>query len=232
MSLLSFIAGNEDEVLERYKELRERGRELNDLLIKQLTKTAILECAKKLGLREGKTLVLDSEDELSVLFDYCLYSHRLSGKSTIDRYLESAPPSTLLDDERLLLKAMSDSYYSLFLVDAVEAGKGGTLRDLVRDETLFLMDIGLGQSARSGLMLAGRVLPLPDFNMSSGALIPVEGDEVRQQVTFILKKFIKHKKPGGVVLSPGQEAAFSAQIIRVLLRAGLFDNIRYREIES
>ncbi|MGF1614811.1 MAG: hypothetical protein ACFCVA_13125 [Gammaproteobacteria bacterium] len=230
MSLLSFIAGSEDEVLKRYKRLRERGRELNDLLIKQLTKTAIRECAKKLGLLEGKTLVLDREDELSVLFDYCLYSHRLSGKNTIDRYLESSSTFALLDDERLLLKAMADSYYSLFLVDAVQPGKGGILSDLLRDETLFLMDIGLGQSARPGLMLAGRVLRLPDFNMTSGALIPVEGDDVRQQVALILKNFLKHKDPGDVVLSPGQEAAFSAQVIRALLRSGLFDRIRYKEI--
>jgi hypothetical protein len=80
-------------------------------------------------------------------------------------------------------------------------------------------------------MLAGRVLPLADFAMSSGALIPLQGTAMRQAVGSIVKKFQKHKKAGDVVFSPAQEAAFSAQIIRVLLRAGAFDRLMFRDIE-
>jgi hypothetical protein len=231
MDLISFFKGKEDELLNRYKQLRERGRALNHLLVEQLPKAAIHECAKKLGLLKGATLVLGNEDELSVLFDYCLYTHRRGGKNVIDRYLETSPPPAT-SDEMLLLKAMSNSYYSLFLVEDVQTGKGATLRDLLRDKTLFLMDIGMGQSAVPGLMFAGRVLPLADFHMSSGAVIPLQGEGVRQEVMLILKKFLQHKKEGDVLFSPGQEAAFSAQIIRALLRAGALDTLMYRDIES
>ncbi len=231
IGLSAFFKGKEDPVLNRYKQLRARGRALNDLLIKQLPKTAIRECAKKLGLLEGKTLVLDSEHELSVLFDYCLYTHRRGNKTVIDRYLAQAPPAVLSEEDMRLLNAMSNAYYSLFVVDAVQTDKGVTLHDLLRDKTFFLMDTGFGQSARPGLMLAGRVLPLADFAMSSGAFIPLQGTAVRHQVESILKKFQKHKKVGDVVFSPAQEAAFSAQVIRGLLRAGAFDMLMYRDVE-
>ena len=231
MGLIAFFEGKEDPVLNRYKELRARGRALNDRLIKQLPKTAIRECAKKLGLLEGKTLVLDSEHELSVLFDYCLYSHRRGNKTVIDRYLEHAPPAVPSEEDMRLLNAMSNAYYSLFLVDAVQTDKGATLHDLLRDKTFFLMDTGLGQSVRPELMLAGRVLSLADFAMNSGAFIPLQGTAVKQEVGSIVKKFQKHKKAGDVVFSPAQEGAFSAQIIRVLLRAGAFDRLMFRDIE-
>ena len=60
--------------LDRYRHLRSLGRELNQLLVRQIPKATLLTCAKKLGLSRGDTLVLDSEDELSVLMDYCLLS--------------------------------------------------------------------------------------------------------------------------------------------------------------
>lgn len=88
----------------------------------------------------------------------------------IDRYLEQAQPTVLSEEDMQLLNAMSNAYYSLFLVDAVQSDRGATLHDLLRHKTFFLMDTGLGQSARPGLMLAGRVLPLADFAMSSGSL--------------------------------------------------------------
>ena len=46
---------------------------------------------------------------------------------------------------------------------------------------------------------------------------------------LILNKFMKNEKTSGVFRSPAQEAAFSAQIIRVLLRAGALETMMYRD---
>lgn len=230
MDLMAFFK-RDDELLNRYQRLRETGRNLNHRLVKQLPKAALSECGKKLGILKGKTLVFGDEHELSVLFDYCLYNYRRNGKSVIDRHLELSPPPAI-SDERLLVEAMSHSYYSLFLVEDIQTDKGATLRDLLCDETLCLIDIGIGQSARPGMILAGRVLPLADFHMTSGALIPVQGQEMRRQVMLIVQKFLKNKKAGEVLFSPSHEAAFSAQIIRTLLRAGALDTTVYRGTEE
>jgi hypothetical protein len=144
MSLMASFK-KDNELLNRYKWLREVGRNLNHRLAEQLPKRALSECRKKLGLLKGNTLVLSNEDELCVLFDYCLYNYQRGGKNVINRYLETSPPPAT-SDKMILLKAMSDSYYSLFLVEDIQTGKGTTLRDLFRDKTLFLMDIGWGEA--------------------------------------------------------------------------------------
>ena len=62
-------------------------------LVRQVPQTALLACAKELGLSRSNTLILDSEDELSVLIDYCLLSHRHAGKTRAQLYKERHPPS-------------------------------------------------------------------------------------------------------------------------------------------
>jgi hypothetical protein len=233
MNLLSFFKGFKDNgQLNRYKRLREVGRNLNNILVERLPKAAIQECGKKLGLLKGHTFVLGSEDELSVLFDYCLYNYRQGGKNSIERYLEHSPPPAL-SDEMILLQGMVNSYYSVFLVEDIQKGRGATLRDMLRDTTLSLLDIGIGKSGRPGMVFAGRVLPLADFHMTSGAFILLRRALVEKTVMPILKKFLPLKKPeGDFRFSPSQEASLSTQIIRAALRAGALDNMRYRDIES
>ncbi len=89
MNLISLF--EDDELLNRYKWLREVGRNLNNHLVTLVPKAALLECGKKLGLVQGKALVLDNEEELSILFDYCLYNYRRGGKNIIERYMETSP---------------------------------------------------------------------------------------------------------------------------------------------
>jgi len=77
----------------RYRQLRALGRKLNEPLVRQVPQTALLACAKELGLSRSNTLILDFEDELSVLIDYCLLSHRHAGKTRAQLYKERHPPS-------------------------------------------------------------------------------------------------------------------------------------------
>ena len=229
MNLISLFKN--DELLSRYKRLREVGRNLNSHLVTLVPKAALLECGKKLGLVQGKTLALDNEEELSILFDYCLYNYRRGGKNIIERYLETSP-TLATEDEMILLKAKLNSYYSLFSVEEVHQGRGATLRDILRDKTLLLMDLGIGTSAIPGMLFAGRVIPLADFHMTTGTFIPVSDKRlVEKAIMPIVKKFLRHGKPtDDSIFSPGQKAALVAQIIRVLLRAGSLDRMMYQDI--
>ncbi|HIE00433.1 MAG TPA: hypothetical protein EYP59_09110 [Thiotrichaceae bacterium] len=206
-----------------YKHIREVGRNLNSEIITQLSKSDITECGKKLGIVKNKTLQLSNEEELSVLFDYCLYSYRQGGKNPIERYIENTPPSENSDDLRLL-QAMSQSYYSMFTIEEVYPEQGATIRDRLRNNQLFLMDIGIGKGGMPGMLFAGRVLPFADFYMSSGAIIPLQDKGLIEEIMLIVKKFMKHKKQeGNLLFSPAHEAAFSAQIIRAVLRTWAFE---------
>ncbi len=227
MGIASFFDGAKGMV--RYKRLRMLGKELNSSLIRQVPKPVILKCGKKLGLVKGKRLVLGVEAELSVLFDYCLYSYRRNGKNAIQWYLEQSPPPA--DSEQMvLLQAMSKAYYSLFEVQEIHTGKGATMKDLLRDHCFLLMDIGIGETAVAGMLFAGRVLPLEEFSMTSGTFIPVDRDLMGRHIFPIVQRLFQGKKNGQAPLTSGQEETFSGQIIRAAVRAGAFDRIKYSEI--
>ena len=215
--------------LASYKQLRELGKELNSFLIRQVPKSVILKCGKKLGLVRGKKLVLGNQDELSVLFDSCLYSYRRKGKNVVQRYLDQSPPPA--DSELMvLLQAMSKAYYSLFAVEKIHTGKGASMKDLIMNHCFLLMDIGIGETALPGMIFAGRVLSFGDFSMTSGTFIPVDRDLVESDILPVVERLFQGKKDGDALLTPGQEATFSGQIIRAAVRAGTFDRIKYSEI--
>ncbi len=132
----------------------------------------------------------------------------------------------------ILLKGKLSSYYSLFSIEEVHQGRGATLRDILRNKTLLLMDLGIGKSAIPGLLFAGRVVPLGDFHMTTGTFILVsDRGLIEKGIMPIVNKFLRHSKPtDDSIFSPGQEAALAAQIIRVLLRAGSLDKMIYQDI--
>lgn len=221
----------DSELVDRYKRCRETGRNLNTTLAKQLPKAAVPECGKKLGLFKAGTLILNNDDEIAILYDYCLYHYRRAGKNMIERYLEQSPPPPA-SDEMLILQAMLKSHYSVFRVEEIKPHQGAILRDLLTDGTLNLMDIGLSETGMPGIILAGRILPFADFHMSSGTLIPVPDVAFEDKIAPIIRKFMRDKTPdSGPLFSPAQDASFTAQLIRVSLHAGGEDNSFYTDIE-
>ncbi len=225
MGLLSYFQKRQP--LAEYKRLRTAGRYLNQDLVRRLPKGTMLECAKKLGLRKGKSLSFQNEGEMPVLFDYCLYNHRRAGKNIIEKYLEDSPPAET-SDEMTLLRAMVKAHYSVFMVEEIQNGMGATLFDLLRHDRLSLIDIGIGTTARRGMIFGGRVLPLGDFYMTSGAFVPLWPDIVERIVIPALEKFCPDAHAEDLVeLSHSQEAAFSGQVIRAALKAGALKRMAY-----
>jgi hypothetical protein len=186
-----------------------------------------MECAKKLGLQKGRSWVLDNEQARAVLFDYCLYTYTRGGKTVIEKCVESDPWGET-SDEKAVLIAMVKAHYSVFLVEQIEKGAGATLFDLLRHERLRLVDIGIGSTAVRGMFFAGRLLPMGEFWITSGAFLPLTPHLVKRIVIPALDKFCwDARAEDAVVFSPAQEAAFSGQIIRAALKAGVLERIRY-----
>ena len=162
------------DVLPVYRRFRKVGLQLNQKLVKTLSKEVLHEGGRRLGILEQGTLVFDSEDEMSVLMDYCIHNVRIGGENAVQRYLTASPPRAG-SDEMILLTAMLKGHYSLFQVVDAENGVGVTMLGVLRGDTRFLADIGFGTTAQKGDMLATRVFPLEEqgFLMSGGAILPV-----------------------------------------------------------
>ncbi|MFZ2447575.1 MAG: hypothetical protein WAW37_14565 [Syntrophobacteraceae bacterium] len=225
------ISSNDDDLLTTYKRLRNVHKTLNGQFASQLSKKSLLECAKKLGLAKSKVMIFDSPDEVDVLMDFCLYNSRKGGKTIIELYAQQTPPLPE-SDEMQVLQAMLDSHFSVFMVERVYTRRGVLLSSFGQ-EKVFLMDLGLGDTAVSGMSMAGRVLPFPDFHMSAGALLPLYEESVSKAVFPILEKWLLHHPDiGSTKLSPGLSATFSAEVIRAALRAGALESAKYSDIEA
>lgn len=223
-------SGNQ-QIVERYKQIRSVSRGLNVTLVKQLPKAAVPEYGKKLGMYKAGTLILNNDDEIAIVFDYCLYHYRLGGKNVIERYLLNSPPAP--DSiEMSILQAMTASFYSIFRIMDIHHKQGASLLDLLSNQVINLVDIGISETGSVGLEFTGRLWPFTDFHMSSGSLIPLPQTVFDNKIVPIISKFFKTYEPGNMPkLSPGQEASFVGEIIRVSLREGGADNVFYTDIE-
>jgi hypothetical protein len=215
----------------RYKHWRHVARGMNLTLIKQLPKVAVPECGKKLGIVKAGTLVLSNDDEIAVVYDYCLHHYRRGNKTVIERYLEQTPPEPD-SDEMTLLEAMSASRVSAFRITEITPRAGAVLQDLGYGDRIELTDLALAETGIVGTVVVGRIVSLPGLQMSSGTLIPMPESAYEQSVVPLIEKFIPNSGEGARPrLSAAQNAAFTALLVRIALHAGGEDNVFYTDIE-
>jgi hypothetical protein len=213
-------------LLPRYQHLRQIGLPLNNQLMKMVSRSALDEGGKKLGLLKGKTLYLETEDEGAVLMDYCIHDVRRQGTNAVERFLAHSPPPEG-SDEWVLLQAKRQAWYSLFAVESVERGVGVQARDLLRDEPQFLVDIGFGSTASAGMVLATRVMAPEGIVMTTGAALPAGELSEAEQARFLEQTLAKFKGADFRALPPARAAELSATLIRACLRRGAAERIRY-----
>lgn len=215
-------------VLERYRRLRDVRHRLNDLLANSIPWKALEECGRILGFFRNGTMVFETEDELPLLMDYCIYYPQPDGRNLVTRFLDKSPPSA--DSEEMsALQAMTHAYYSLFQVTDVVRGVGVGVRDLLRDETGFIADIGFGNSARPHLMVASRIIPMEDFLMTGGAGLPVDASAARRIIKALNQTVFKPETFDFKRITARQEAELAALIIRECRSTGMTSHIAYAE---
>jgi hypothetical protein len=212
-----------DAIAARYQSVREIGVPLNTKLVRLLSRDDINSGARTLGLlRDGDVLVLGAEHELSVLMDYCIHSVLVAGKNLIDRCLDSPADFTL--DETCYMMAMAQSHYSAFSVDSVQPGAGIHAIDLFREgDRIFIADLLFSQTADPGMLLAGRLTPLPGFFMTTGAALPI----LPESCEGFKRLLLQDRKRALPDLPRKEEAELSGAIIRLLLQNNSSAHITY-----
>jgi hypothetical protein len=215
-------------LLARYKHLREVGLALNNRLMKVVSRKDMDVGGKKLGILKKNVLVLDTEDEIAVFADYCIYDVRRQGMNAVERFLAESPPPPD-SDEMVLLQAMRQARFSLFAVESVEPGVGVHVRDLLREEPLFIVDVGFSRSTRAGMVLAARVMAPDGIVCTTGAALPAGVLTAANQATFLQAMAAGFKGKDLRHLSPEKASEFTATVIRTCLRQGAAERIEYVE---
>ena len=213
---------NRDDILSRYQRLRTAGWNLSSRLVKRLSKDVLEEGGRKLGILQGRTFVFETEDESSVLMDYCIYDVRRNGRNAIEQYLIDCPPDPE-SDEMLCLRSMQRATYSLFVVESVEHGLGVVVRDLMSHEVLLVVDIGLGRSARAGLFFASRMLHGDEFSRTGGAALPIAVIPADKREALAKKLF-------GAGTRDDEDHFDPAPLIRACLHEGCSSHVQYVDL--
>lgn len=174
------------DIVKTYKKYREVSRELNDNIVNSYMDEDVIDGVSKLfGIREGNTLVLESEDEGDILMDFAIHDYRVDNKNAIEIYQETTGGKN--DVEKTLLNAYLASYTSLFKINSVLPSESALILtdSLNNKDEIKLIDIGFSQSAKPDYLLFTRVVQLPELNMTSGMAFIFPGESER----YLLKQY-------------------------------------------
>ena len=109
------------DVAAQYQRIRPVRFRLNNELVTRLSRDMLHNGAKSLGMLRDGILVFDTEDETSVLMDYCIYDVDRKGRNAVDQYLADNPPDPD-SDEMACLHAMQHATYTMLVVLQIEPG--------------------------------------------------------------------------------------------------------------
>ena len=158
------------QTIKEYQRYRKAGRSLNQKIIDAYINGGILEkSATMLRLGQNGQLILDSEDDLSVLMDFALYEIRNEEwKNSVKRYAREKGAVNAI--ERELLGAMVKARTGLFKVNRVLREKRQImLVDLINPELMVILtDINFSQTLREGLIVFLRPVCVAKITMTSG----------------------------------------------------------------
>ena len=188
-----------DDLLARYLHLREVSKRLHDEILKFISGDTILNCARRLGLAEGRTLLLEHKDEMYYVYDLATYTAQADRSRAIDRYARSAKFDAQ-SDERLMLEAMRTSQFAILLIEQRHSTAGLIATDILRNSKVWLLDVGLEGSIDDGELIATRLLTPGPFSMTAGVSVPFE-IEMLEPVCMLLPQRLSDSKLSRLALT-------------------------------
>ena len=214
------------EILKEYQGYRSMGSEVCTRLLKYIPKNAIIECAKKFGAAKGRTLLLNSEDELSVLFNYAIFHHYINGKNAIDRYV-SVNSNKIPEAERIVINAMQKAQYAILSLEKIIKHGGVIVVDYLNNQKKdLLIDINFSKTATDKILLATTILRYPRFIVTTGTSLPL--NTVIKDVAEDLHHFIERHTTFDSA-SKKDQTKFITKILKTCFAKNASENIRYEE---
>lgn len=210
------------EVLARYCHLREISKRHHSDALKLLSRDAILHQARRLGLADGKVLILDSMDELTLAFDLAIHTAPAGRSGAIDRYAKSTRFASG-SDEALMLEAMCNARFAIVVVRRRHPSAGLIVTDLFRKVDLWLMDEGLELSLPVGTVFATRYFAPDRFVVTAGVGMPVDLDLLTSAIESVPQLL---RKPRAEAID---DRRFAEAIYRAAIAAGIMENMTYQD---
>ena len=213
-----------DDMLAAYLHLREISKRLHEEVLKSISADTLLKQARRLGLAEGKTLILDDMDEMYYVYDLAIYTAPADRSPAIDRYAKSArfePQS----DERRMLEAMRASQFAILLIEQRHDAVGLIATDILRNSKVWLLDVGLESSMDDGELIATRLLTPGPFSMTAGVNVPFEIEMLEPICTLLPQRMVNSK-----LSRIAEDRRFAEAVYKVGLADGVMDRLAYLDL--
>lgn len=176
-----------DEILALYDRRRSVSRPMADEMFRRVGRDLIHQVGRKLGLLHKGVLVFDSESEISILTDACVFEGWVNHENTVMRSLRTSPPPPG-SPEREVFDAWCGARFSIYEALRIEPGVGFYARDRIRHgDEIFVVDRGLSRSV-AGYLLAGRLVFYPEFAITTGSCLPISDGRVFQRLVAELSR--------------------------------------------
>jgi hypothetical protein len=207
-----------DEVLQRYRHLRLISIGHHSGALKFLSRPALLELAKRLGLAAQGILVAESEAEMTLVFDLALYTAKERRSRALDRYARATPLPPGSDAARVL-EAMRQARFSVWRINRRHETAGLIITDVLREAEVWLVDEQLEASAPEDLSFAGRICKPDRFAMSCGVVVPVYREMMEEVALDMLAQ--RRGDPERV----SQDPRFALAIYRAAIDHGVLNDV-------
>lgn len=215
------------EILARYRRLRQISKEQHEAVLDIIAPSVLLDWARRLDLTEGKAIVLENDNEMTLPEDLAIYLPRPGRSHPLDRYARVArfvPGS----DEAIVLAAMRRARFSLWRIERRHPTTGLILRDLLRGEETWLVDEAMEKNAPPGVEMAARLLQPESFAMTARIIVPLLPDlmtlpEVMEEV-FTRAPALRRLRGDALAGDP----RFAIGFYRAAVATGAMDRVRFQ----
>lgn len=218
----SAAAPSRNEVLGRYRRLREISKHHHSETMKFMSKDSLLHHARRLGLAVGNTLIADSMDELMLATDLAVHTAPKERSRAIDRYAHSVRLRASSDEARVL-EAMRGAQFSIISIKRRHEAAGLVVEDLFRRKDLWLVDEGMERSVPDGSMMATRLYTPDRFSMTAGVGTPFDDNrlaDVLEEVPQLGRK---------TMADALDDRRFAEAVYRVAIADGIMGQVAFEE---
>jgi hypothetical protein len=216
------------EILSRYRRLRQISKQQHQAVLDIIAPDVLLDWAKRIDLTQGKTMVSDSAYEIALAEELAIYLPRLGRSHPLDRYAQAArfAPGS---DEAIVLAAMRRARFSLWRVERHHETTGLILRDLLREEEVWLIDEAMASNARPEQEMAARLVEPDRFAMTARVIVPIIPNvmtrpELMEEV--FIRAPVLQSLPGKAL---AEDPRFAIGIYRAAVATGVMDFVRFKQ---
>jgi len=160
--------------VKRYRKIRQILHDLYPKFVGCLDKETIQRSASRLGILQGNSLLINTEHETNLFFDYCICQHKQGDLCGIQRSFKTFAKSYTKEWFEVFEIASQGYFAYLDILDSVDED-GLVVYDRLRDTLHLMVDNGLNKVSKSlhYYTLVTHVMDFKDFLVTTGASTPV-----------------------------------------------------------